>query len=159
MIPQSLQPERSPATVANREAWLTDAAVLLRPWFSARGYEIPLRLRIGVGALGLSRRTLGVFYPQADTDGFRHITLSPFIDDSNTVVLVLVHELIHAILPAEELHGAAFRAAAVALGLTPPFAMIQAGEDLKGEVDRIVRRLGRFPHRAPLATGAIFSVR
>lgn len=158
MIPQVLEPP-SDHRIANREEWLTLAAVALRPWFAARGYEIPLRLRVGVGALSVSRRTLAVFYPQADMDGFRHITISPFIDDPATVVLVVAHELIHAILPVEELHGPRFQAAARAIGLRPPFTTIQAEPELMAHVQGVVRRIGRYPHRAPLPQGGVFSVR
>jgi hypothetical protein len=159
VIPQTLrQAPDADERPWSREAWLTSAAVLLRPWFSARGYEIPLRLRVGVGALGLSQRILGVLYPERDAEGFRHITISPFIDDPATVALVLVHELIHAVLPAEELHGPRFQAAALALGLRAPFTTICASDELRAHVEGLVRKLGRYPHRAPLAQGAVFSL-
>lgn len=159
MIPQVLTAALAEPRPINRETWLTHAAILLRPWFAARGYEIPLRLRLGVGALGVSRRTLGVLYPERDQEGFLHITISPFIDDPVTVVLVLVHELIHAILPSDEVHGARFRTAAARLGLQPPYTLVRAGPELTREVTRLVGRLGRYPHRAPLAAGAVFSLR
>lgn len=159
MIPQVLEASSTRSgQAANREEWLTWAAVALRPWFAAHGYDIPLRLRIGVGALAVSHRTLGALYPQSDALGFKHITISPFVDDPATVVLILVHELIHAILPAEELHGARFQAAARALGLAAPFTRIHAEERLRRHVEGLVHKLGRYPHRAPLAEGAIYSV-
>lgn len=158
MIPQRLPSPPAPGALGGREAWLSGAAVLLRPWFRARGFEIPLRLRIGVGALGHSRRVLGAFFPETDADGFRHITVSPFIDDSVTVIVVLVHELVHAILPPQVLHGRAFQAAANRLGLRAPFSMIDPSEDLAEQAMRIVHTLGRYPHRAPLLGGGVFSL-
>lgn len=158
MIPQRLPEPATPGSLGGREAWLSGAAVLLRPWFAARGFEVPLRLRVGVGALGVTRRVLGIYFPETDADGFRHITVSPFIDDGATVVVVLVHELIHAILPPEALHGPVFREAAERLGLRPPYTVISASGELLEQAAQIVRRLGRYPHRAPLREGAVFSL-
>lgn len=131
----------------SREQWLTYVAILLRPWFSARGYEIPLRVRLGVGALSLTRRIVGACYP-ADSDGFQHITISPFIDDPVMVAAVLVHELIHAILPSNEAHGRRFVAAAMALGLEGPMTSVTPGPDLHRHLRQIVSRVGPYPHRA-----------
>lgn len=166
MIPQVLQATNGvhcPRT-QNREQWLTHMAILLRPWFSARGYEIPLRIRLGVGALSITRRWLGACFP-ADRDGFQHITISPFIDDPVTVGAVLVHELIHAILPVDEIHGRRFSAAALALGLEPPLTMVKPSEALKMHIETLIRRVGPYPHRAllesvgPAACGAPAGVR
>lgn len=138
------------APTRNREQWLTHVAILLRPWFSARGYEIPLRIRLGVGALSLTQRVVGVCFP-ADADGFRHITISPFIDDPITVSAVLVHELIHATPPGEEVHGPCFKVAARALGLEGRLTTVTPGEELRTHLAEIVRRVGPYPHKA-LAT-------
>ena len=149
MIPQSLvRADGSPAIGKTREQWLTEIAVRLRPWFSLRGYEIPLRVRLGVGALGISRRTLGVCHCPGDRDGFQHITISPFIDDPVLVATVLVHELIHAILPASEGHGRLFEAAASALGLVGKPTIAAAGPELHAHLQDLVRATGPYPHRA-----------
>lgn len=150
MIPQSvvLIDGVHIARTPYREQWLTHVAVLLRAWFSARGYEIPLRVRLGVGALTGGRRTLGVCHTDPDRDGFRHITISPFIDDPVLVAATLVHELIHALLPADEVHGPRFAAAARALGLEAPWTGVTPGAALAAELRVIVRRVGPYPHRA-----------
>lgn len=131
----------------NREQWLTHLAILLRPWFSAQGYEIPLRIRLGVGALSISRHRLGVCFP-IDRDGFQHITISPFIDDPVTVAAVLVHELIHAILPADEVHGVRFARAARALGLEGRLTTVTPSPRLRSHLEQLLRRVGPYPHRA-----------
>ena len=132
----------------NREQWLTHVAVLLRPWFARHGFEIPLRVRLGVGALGFSTRTLGVCYPQVDRAGFRHVTISPFIDDPLLVVAVLAHELIHAGLPPDEGHGPRFRAVARAVGYEGRVTQVTPGPALRKEIESILRRVGRYPHVA-----------
>ena len=150
MIPQSVvltDGFHTPRT-PYREQWLTHVAVLLRAWFSQRGYEIPLRIRLGVGALSNARRTLGVCHAHLDRDGFRHITISPFIDDPMLVSATLVHELIHALLPADEIHGRRFTAAAQALGLEAPWTGVTPGVELAENLRRIVRQVGPYPHRA-----------
>lgn len=153
MIPQSVKADRRAEALQtlNREQWLIEVAVLLRPWFRARGYEIPLRVRLGVGALSASRTTLGVCYPLTDRDGFRHITISPFIDDPVLVAAVVVHELIHAIFPPDELHGPRFRQAARALGFEGRLTQVLPGADLARHLQTIVRQVGAYPHRAILA--------
>ena len=149
MIPQSLMlADGRPAIGKTREQWLTEVAVLLRPWFSSRGYEIPLRVRLGVGALATSHRTLGVCHCPCDRDGFQHITISPFIDDRVLVATVLVHELIHATLPPSEGHGRRFAAAARRLGLVGKPTVAEAGEDLLAHLRELVRQVGPYPHRA-----------
>ncbi|KQW66981.1 hypothetical protein ASE17_19835 [Phenylobacterium sp. Root77] len=151
MIPRQIAlPDGFHAAKAfNREQWLTHVAVLLRPWFTARGFEIPLRIRLGVGSLSSTRKVLGVCHTWADRDGFRHITISPFIDDPLLVTVVLTHELIHAVLPEDEVHGRRFGQAARALGLLSPVTQPAAGPELHDFLVDIVRRVGPYPHKAP----------
>ncbi len=150
MIPQHLELIDGAKVVptTNREQWLTNFAVLLRPWFRARDFEIPLRVRLGVGALSANRRVLGVCHTKLDRDGFRHITISPFFDDPVLVGAVLVHELIHAILPERENHGRAFAEAAEKLGLLRPVTRVAAGPELQAHLQRLARQVGPYPHRA-----------
>ncbi len=149
MIPQGLSaPLDAPTRALNREQWLTHIAVLLRPWFSSHGFEIPLRVRLGVGALGHNRRTLGVCYPQVDRAGFRHVTISPFIDDPILVAAVLAHELIHAGLPADVGHGPAFRAVARRVGFEGRLTEVSPGPALRAVIVEAVRRAGPYPHVA-----------
>lgn len=150
MIPQALPfvPGAPAPRALNREQWLTHIAVLLRPWFSRHGFEIPLRVRLGVGALAPCSRTLGVCYPRMDRQGFRHVTISPFIDDPLLVAAVLAHELIHAGLPADEAHGPRFRAAARGVGFEGRLTEVTPGPALRAELASIVRRAGPYPHVA-----------
>ena len=150
MIPQALPfVTGAPAPPAlNREQWLTYVAVLLRPWFSRHGFEIPLRVRLGVGALALTTRTLGVCYPQVDRAGFRHVTISPFIDDPLLVAAVLAHELIHAGLPPNEGHGPHFRRVARRVGFEGRLTEVRPGPALRAEIAAVVRRAGAYPHVA-----------
>lgn len=151
MIPRSLRLMDGSRVehTAFREQWLTNLAVMLRPWFEARGLEIPLRIRLGVGSLSSSRRILGVCHTWADRDGFRHITISPFIDDPVLVAAVLVHELLHAILPEDEIHGRRFADAAHAVGLVSPLTQVRAGPELMVHLVELVRKAGPYPHKAP----------
>ena len=151
MIPQTAPARQETLNTPNREQWLINVAVLMRPWFRSRGYESPLRVRLGVGALSASQGTLGVCYPGADRDGFRHITISPFIDDPVLVAAVLAHELIHAIFPPQELHGPRFRQAARALGFEGRLTQVVPGPQLAAVLQAIVRQVGPYPHRAILA--------
>ncbi len=151
MIPQTAPAGHEAVNTPNREQWLINVAVLMRPWFRSRGYEIPLRVRLGVGALSANQSTLRVCYPYTDRDGFRHITISPFIDEPALVAAVVVHELIHAILPPEELHGPRFGEAARALGFEGRLTEVAPGPELAAQLQAIVRQVGPYPHRAILA--------
>lgn len=137
------------ARTGNREQWLTNVAVLLRPWFARCGYEMPLRIRLGVGALSASRRVLGACHTFQDRDGFRHITISPFIDDPILVAGVLIHELIHAVLPEQDNHGPSFAAVAQSLGLQHPVTRVSPTPELHAHICEVVRRVGPYPHKAP----------
>lgn len=152
MIPQSFaQSDGVLAPSKNREQWLTEVAVALRPWFAARGYDIPLRVRLGVGALAATHRTLGICHCGGDRDGFKHITISPFIDDPLLVAAVLTHELIHATLPPAEGHGQAFAKAARALGFEGRLTQVSPGRALQQALADIVKQVGPYPHKALLA--------
>lgn len=146
-LPDGFHTARTPF----REQWLVNVATLLRGWFSAQGYEIPLRVRLGVGALTGARHALGVCHARPDRDGFQHITISPFVDDPVLVAAILVHELIHAVMPPDEIHGRRFATAARALGLEAPFTGVTPGPELSRHLASLVRRVGPYPHRALVA--------
>lgn len=150
MIPQTIRriDGHRPAPAVNREEWLTNVAVLLRPWFEHRGYEIPEKVRIGVGSMTKVKRTLGVCWNRKDPQGFKQIVITPFLDDPVEVAATLVHELIHALLPETEGHGKAFRAAATALGLEGRMTATVAGDALRTQLQHIVKRVGPYPHAA-----------
>ena len=151
-IPQALPfvvGVRAP-TAVNREQWLTRVAALLRPWFARHGLEVPTKVRLGVGALAPNARTLGVCYPAPDRAGFRHVTISPFIDDPFLVSAVLAHELIHAGLPPEEGHGPRFREAARSIGFEGRLTEVSPGPLLRAQLAAVVRRAGPYPHVALL---------
>jgi hypothetical protein len=153
VIPQGIPSVsgRPAASAVNREQWLTHIAMLLRPWFLSHGVEIPVRVRLGVGALAFSSRTLGVCYPQVDRAGFRHVTISPFIDDPVLVAAVLAHELIHAGLPPDELHGSRFRAVARSVGFQGRLAEVTPGPEFQSELVAVAQRAGTYPHVALVA--------
>lgn len=151
MIPQSVKLIDGFHTLrtTNREEWLTNAAVILRPWFEKRGYVIPERVRIGVGAMAVTRKTLGMTWTRPDRQGYVHITISSFVGAGFDAVDTLCHELVHAILPPDEGHGKEFRAACKALGLTsgkPTSA--GAGPELAAHIRWVVSKIGPYPHAA-----------
>jgi hypothetical protein len=91
---------------------------------------------------------LGVCYPQVDRAGFRHVTISPFIDDPMLVAAVLAHELIHAGLPPDDGHGPRFRAVAREVGFEGRLTQVTPGAAFRDEIAAIVRRAGPYPHVA-----------
>ncbi len=119
----------------NREEWLSTAVDELRGYFSKRDYEIPAKVRISCGfpsrgALSKSK-TLGECWEmRATLDGIHQIFISPLISDKQTVLEILVHELLHACLPDEVGHKKEFKKGCKALGLEGPVKATRAGKEL-----------------------------
>jgi hypothetical protein len=139
----------------NRETWLLKAVDLLRPTFKLAGYDIPATVHVSVGfpSKGALRakgsKVLGECWkPKVSADGNSQIYINPLIADGSRVLDVLIHELIHAVLP-EAGHKKPFAAAAVKLGLDGPPKATVASEALKRELDDLIaRELGTYPHPA-----------
>ena len=66
----------------------------------------------------------------------------------------LVHELVHAVDNCESGHGEAFKRCALAVGLTPPMRSTGESQWLKDLMtEKIVKKLGLFPHQKLMAGG------
>jgi len=164
-----------------REAWLTAAVELMRgqidheimvmgspsiafPDMDQRvgGSDEPLpcmpaNLRVACSnpSGGIRNRVRGeCVYPQSSADASFEIWISPKMDDAPTVLLVLMHELMHATLhswaPGAG-HGPRFARLAKPLGLARPLtsATIATGPDgtkLRGHISRWAGQLGDYPH-------------
>jgi hypothetical protein len=83
------------------------------------------------------------------------IFISPLLNNdkakdggSARVLDVLLHEMIHAVMPEGEGHGRKFAKAAMALGLEGKPTHTTAGEALKAKLVALVKKLGPIPHAA-----------
>lgn len=139
----------------NREDYLNQLTDALRPLFAGVGATLPERVRVSVGfpstkGLGRKTRRIGECWPaSASADKVVQIFISPLLDDVIHVGGILVHELVHAVLP-DAGHKKAFSSLATKLGLEPAKAkeMNVPGPELKARLLAITTVLGPYPHSA-----------
>jgi hypothetical protein len=153
----------------NRETWLNEAIDKhLVDYFDnvaylskrCGGHELrDIRDKIKVscgfpaGVRGGNNKAIGVCWSQrASTGGYIEIFISPVIESSSRVLDILIHELIHAILPDGEGHGSNFRKCAIKLGLEGKMTATTCGAFLYNTLNDWITNLGEYPH-ASMNTG------
>jgi hypothetical protein len=134
--------------INNREAWLNQAVIELKPLFKQKGYEMPvLRVSCGFASTG-SLRHIGQCFPTTLSEtGENEIFISPVLDQPVEVLETLVHEIVHAIDDCKNSHGKAFKKIAIALGLEGKMRSTHAGTNLKAKLSEIGEHLGDYPHQ------------
>lgn len=136
----------------NREAWFHNLITELNPLFTDRGATIPEKTRISVGfpskkAFASKGRVIGqCWYPEACEDGSTNIFIHPVLHEPILVSATVVHELVHACLGSGHGHQGQFIELSKAVGLVKPWTATTPGEGLIKELDRIVEKLGEYPH-------------
>jgi len=135
----------------NREAWLSMLARKMRPIFKKAKVEFPKRFAVSCGFP--SRRAISKepFYGQcwhwtSSANGTIEIFITPLLDDSLEISVVLLHEMIHASVDNIHGHGRPFIEAAKAIGMIPPYTRCMEGDDLSSELRLIVNSLPPYPH-------------
>ena len=135
-----------------REEWLNAALTALRPWFKDRANAtIPLDARVSVGfpGGGSARKRIGECWARRmSKDNVNEIFISPVLQDPVRMLDVLVHEAVHAVDDCASGHKDAFKQIARAVGLEGKMTATHAGEELKGELDRIIKTLPALTHGA-----------
>ena len=137
----------------NREEYLELAADELTNYISKAGYKMPI-LKVSAGwpstkAFSSKNRTLGeCWHHEMINQEASHIFISPYLSDTVKVLVTLVHEIGHAILPQEVKHKKLFKQYMVAVDLTGKATATEAGEVLKSFIDLLVDRIGHYPHES-----------
>lgn len=133
-------------TTATREGWLHEVTTELRPIIKQRtGLVVPKQILLSCGFP--SRRAgsgrIGECHPsQPGTPVF----VSPLVHNPLDVAQVLIHELIHAALPAKTGHRAPFSKAARKLDLGgKPTATVRTPA-LDSWLAPILKAVGKYPH-------------
>src|SRR3954454_15256776 len=87
-----------------RESWLRAATTDLRPYFTAQGYPLPDKIRFAIGFPSTRRKgnRVGECW-HASTSAYEHfeIFIRADLDEPEKVLGVLVHELVHAVVPID----------------------------------------------------------
>lgn len=124
----------------NREAWITRYAEAMRPRFAAHNLRIHGQIRVGMAPLSPSKRGL-CFHKVMSVAGVNEIFVSAHENDAVEIGHVLVHELLHAVLPEGTKHKPAFKAAAARLGLVPHPIKSYRATDASPELRDYLKRL------------------
>ena len=134
----------------NREAWLHAVTDALRGEIQRRaGITVPAKIQLSCGfpsraALARKNRRVGECWP---SEPETPIFITPLMDDSLDVAQVLVHELLHAGLPAGTGHKAPFKRGADACDLGgKPTATVRTPE-FDAWVEPIIKNIGQYPHK------------
>jgi hypothetical protein len=141
-----------------RESYLIRAGSILRPFYRKLGYELP-EVYISVGfpskrATSKNNRCIGQCWHGDDQkNGKGHIFISPTLKDGAAALETLVHEHVHAFLPAGVGHGPAFKRAMDAVGLEGKPTATHAGAALQLRLRRLDEKLGGYPHDELLVGG------
>ena len=142
-------------TKETREQWLERATKLLdQEIFKAAGLEVPHDVKISCGwpvsgGASAKRTTIGqCFARSASAAGVNEIFISPKLAETERVLDVLMHELIHAIDDCQNGHKAPFKRMALAVGLQGKMTATTASDELKERLNALIETLGQYPHDA-----------
>lgn len=145
-----------PATVVNREQWLTLVAVKAEVLF--KGFRLA-KYRISCSwpcrnALGRKERRIGECHAlESSVGGIHEIFISPLIDDPLEVAGVVCHEMAHVAAGIDAGHAGKFVKVCRHVGLTknkPTQAM--PGPDLSDRLQAVIGQVGSYPHSKMIPT-------
>ena len=139
-------------TTKSREDYLQEATTLLRPVYRKHGYELP-EVHVSVGfpskrATSNKCRRIGECWHGDHQGGKGHIFISPVIAKGVEALEVLVHEHVHAFLPAGVGHGPEFKRAMKPLGLEGKPTATVASKALRAALKKLDKKLGGYAHAA-----------
>ena len=133
-----------------RESFLIRATTVLRQEYVKHGYDLP-ELHVSVGfpskrATSTNNRCIGqCWHGEGQKDGKAHLFISPVLDGPGALE-TLVHEHVHAFLPAGVGHGPAFKRAMGKVGLEGKPTATTAGKALRARLAKLETKLGGYPH-------------
>ena len=142
--------------ITQREDWLNQAASL---FLDEIGEQWPIRkslkVRFSMGDKGRDTKVLGHCYNSAaSNDGHNQIFITPREENSELILAILLHELIHAVDDNQSGHRGDFAKIARLMGFTGPrLTAIDTGnpsesfsESRWASIKEIVDMLGPIPH-------------
>lgn len=142
----------------NRESWLEAAVKELTKLFTKIDHEVPA-VRVSVGWPGGRGKKANVisqcFAAKTATDSVSQIFVSPVVVDPLKAVIVVAHEMIHAVDDCKSGHKSGFIKIARELGFTPKWTVATPdtiSDEFKVKLEAIAEKLGTYPHAAIVAT-------
>lgn len=134
-----------------REGWLASATQSLRPHFTDCGYSIPEKIRFAIAfpSTGRKGKRVGeLWHPSTSADGSCELIIRADLDQPADVLAVLVHQLVHSVLPPDAGHGPLFKEAAQKIGFTGKMRDATPSRLLVPLLTDIAAQLGPLPHAA-----------
>ena len=137
--------------ISTREEWLTWAAEALRTGVFVDQKNMDhtkVRFSSGfpLGSRGSAKHLGQCLDPSVSKTGLTEIYISPTVSDSEEVLGILHHELIHEYLGLEEGHGKKFIDLARQTGLEGPASQTTPGQSVREQYKEIIKSLGDYPH-------------
>ena len=134
-----------------RDLWLRHATDALRPLFDSHGLRLPADIRFAIAFTSTGRKGKRVgetWHDGATADRSYEIFLRADLAEPMTVLGVLVRQLVHAALPAEDSHGKKYKSAANKIGLSGKMREAVPNPYLRERLERLVLELPPLPHAA-----------
>ena len=133
----------------SRQAWLEAAVMRATHEFKKHGYAVPeVRISCGFPSTGSRSNRIGECWAtKICSGGLNEIFISPLIDNSDEVLGIIFHELVHAVDDCKSGHGKAFKTIATKIGLTGKMIHAHPGEELSKQVKQMASELGEYPHK------------
>ena len=131
-----------------RESWLRSATNLLRDYFEMFGYLIPEKIRFAIAFTSGGKKGISgeCWHPEASADGHYEIIIKADKDDPVEILGILVHQLVHSLLPPTVKHGKEFREIALRIGLEGKMREALPAPILRERLVAIAATLGTLPH-------------
>ncbi len=133
----------------SRETWLRSATDELRPYFGKIGLPLPEKIRFAIAFTSSGKRghVAGeCWHPVASEDQHYEIFIRADRDDPPEVLSILVHELVHTLLPPSVKHGKEYKELAIRVGLEGRMREAMPGPILRERLNALSDQLGPLPH-------------
>ncbi len=132
-----------------RESWLQAAvAEMAKEVETAAGSKLPKGLQVLVSWPYRSKTAGGQYFPPsfAKDKKTTYLIVSPSLEEDR-VLDVLMHEMVHAVLPDVDGHGGLFKKTGQALGLEGNMRSSRPGKELQVRLTALAKHLGPYPHQ------------
>lgn len=145
----------APPKHKTREQWLVAAVeALTKRVFKPSKFEVPeVRVSVGwPGGRGKKKGVIGQCFATSSTDDkVAQIFVSPVVSDALGALIVVAHELVHAVDDCKSAHKSGFIKIAREIGFTPKWTVATEDvitDEFREKLEAIAEKLGTYPHAA-----------